>query len=400
MSKQSLICIAMPKWRGNYLKSTVQLMEGLSEEYNVLYVDYAYTLKDLLKAMYSGNILLVKSLLGIGGRIEKFDLKSGHSLKVLTLPPIIPANGFRSARVFDFFTRINAKIVQRCIIKYSRKLKITDPVVVNAFQPFLGKWLKGKLNEKTLIYYCYDEINAARWLSNHGKRYESEYIPNVDSVIVTSSELAKSKNSFNSDIHIVHNGVDFELFGRELDVYSENVSKRKIIGYVGSVDNRIDFDLLEYLSKMLPDYSFQFIGRFENDSESLLSLNKCSNVHLMGAQNPDTLAGLIESMDVCIVPFLENEFTRSIYPLKMNEYLSRGKPVVSTQFSDLSDFEGYIYTANSKEQFLGMIKKSILEKDPKMCLKRIELAKSNSWEVRANQFSRIIKNSYKQKDIL
>jgi hypothetical protein len=383
----------MPKWRGNYLKSTVQLMEGLSDEYDVLYVDYSYTFKDLLKATFSGNISLVKSILGIGGRIEKLDLKSGHSLKVLTLPPIIPANGFSSAKVFDFFTRINAKIVQRCIVKYSRKLKIADPIVVNAFQPFLGKWLKGKLNEKALIYYCYDEINAARWLSNHGKRYESEYIPIVDSVIVTSSELAKSKITFNSDLHIVHNGVDFDLFGRELDGYSKKDSNRKIIGYVGSVDDRIDFDLLEYLSEMLPHYSFQFIGRFEKGSESLLSINKCSNVQLLGAQNPENLAGLIESMDVCIVPFLENEFTRSIYPLKMNEYLSRGKPVVSTEFTDLSDFDGYIYKANSKEQFLEMIKKSIVENDQEMYLKRIELAKSNSWKVRANQFSMIIQNS-------
>ena len=32
-------------------------------------------------------------------------------------------------------------------------------------------------------------------------------------------------------------------------------------------------------------------------------------------------------------PFVKNDFTRGVYPLKINEYLAVGLPVVSTRFS-------------------------------------------------------------------
>ena len=43
-----IVCHAFPSWRGDYLKSTVQLMKELAVNHNVLYIDYAYSIKDIL----------------------------------------------------------------------------------------------------------------------------------------------------------------------------------------------------------------------------------------------------------------------------------------------------------------------------------------------------------------
>ena len=65
---ENIICVAFPSWEGNYMKSTVQLMTELSKENRVLYVDYLYTIKDLLTG---NNDLSAKRILGLEPRIEK-----------------------------------------------------------------------------------------------------------------------------------------------------------------------------------------------------------------------------------------------------------------------------------------------------------------------------------------
>ena len=44
IEKPALVCLAQPAWDGDYVKSTIRLMQALAARYRVLYVDYAYTL--------------------------------------------------------------------------------------------------------------------------------------------------------------------------------------------------------------------------------------------------------------------------------------------------------------------------------------------------------------------
>jgi hypothetical protein len=46
--KLDIVCHAFPSWRGDHVKSTIELMKEMALKHKVLYVDYAYTLKDLL----------------------------------------------------------------------------------------------------------------------------------------------------------------------------------------------------------------------------------------------------------------------------------------------------------------------------------------------------------------
>ena len=48
---QELIIVAQPSWDGNYAKSTVELARALRRYHRIIYVDYAYTLKDVLSAL-------------------------------------------------------------------------------------------------------------------------------------------------------------------------------------------------------------------------------------------------------------------------------------------------------------------------------------------------------------
>jgi hypothetical protein len=100
-------------------------------------------------------------------------------------------------------------------------------------------------------------------------------------------------------------------------------------------------------------------------------------------------------MDCALIPFLCNTLTASIYPLKINEYLAAGKPVVSTGFSDdIRSFADCIYLAENPGDFVRLVGEALAENDPEKTRRRIEVAESNTWEARIRQLQDIV-TSYK-----
>ena len=93
---------------------------------------------------------------------------------------------------------------------------------------------------------------------------------------------------------------------------------------------------------------------------------------------------------VCIIPFVKNEFTKYIYPLKINEYLAMGKPVVTTNFADLSSFTSIASIAQSTEDFLKAISSELAQNTSKREAERLKFAAKNSWNHRATQLKKMI----------
>jgi glycosyltransferase involved in cell wall biosynthesis len=170
---------------------------------------------------------------------------------------------------------------------------------------------------------------------------------------------------------------------------------KKIIGYVGSVDDRLDYDILQHLFKQMPDATFTFVGRITSDRGEAI-LKKYKNVRLEGAKAPDLLPAYSKNFSVGIIPFIKDEFTRGIYPMKINEYLAAGLPVVSTDFSDLSDFESIIKISDNKEGFLKYILEEINNDTTAKRESRLTVAEGNTWGKRAEELSDVIKTVEKE----
>lgn len=388
MNQQSdIICLGLPAWEGDYLKSTVQLMSEMTHFSRVLYVEYTYTWVDVVRGLLGKNNAPIKRILGKENRLRNIKLANGNEILVLTLPAILPINWISNKSIYAFFLKINTKSIERTIKKVIQKVKINNPLIINAFQPSFGLNLKGKFNEKATIYYCYDEISEASWCKKHGAWTEQAYMKMVNAVVVSSKSLLERKKAIQPNTFLVKNGVDTSIFSQFKK--SENAEK-KTIGYIGSIDDRIDTEMMQKIIEAMPNYHFLFVGRIIDKSiES--NLNRCPNVEFTGAKQPNELAKYMEKIDVGLIPFEKNEFTKSIYPLKINEYLASGMPVVSTNFADLTDFEGLIYESD-ETNFEENIKTAIAEKSKILIEKRIAFAKANSWKNRAVELNKIIEN--------
>lgn len=162
-----------------------------------------------------------------------------------------------------------------------------------------------------------------------------------------------------------------------------------MVGYIGSIDDRLDYNLIEYLIQKMQNVTFIFVGRIVDRSGERI-LRKYNNVLLEGNQKVTTLPNYLRKFAVGIIPFLKNEFNKGIYPLKINEYLAAGLPIVSTNFADLTEFKSVIRISESKKQFFEMIMEELDTDTIDKKNKRLQIAKVNSWEQRANEISDII----------
>jgi glycosyltransferase involved in cell wall biosynthesis len=375
--KKTIICHSFPAWDAPYIKSTLELMKRLSATHRVIIIDYHYTWKDLFTNKYAPK----KALLGLASRWRKINTQYG-TVEVYNTPPVFPVNWINHKRFFKLVAGINGWLISNTLKRLQKRLIPEETVMVNAFNPVYGMLTHDTWKVSKKIYYCYDEIEGTTWSSKWGAPYEKEYLKKVDKVVTSSTELCRSKSLINPVCHLVKNGVDLNIFGKP-----ELVKSRKwVIGYIGAIDQRIDAHLVSSLASQLPEYEFRFIGPVV--SEAVRDLwRKHINIKCTGAVDQARLPEIIKSMDACIIPFVKNQLTASIYPLKINEYLAMGKPVVSTDFSDLSDFQSLISIATSPDEFLHCLEREIKNNTRLRIQKRVSFASQNGWESRAAQFA-------------
>lgn len=374
--KKTIVCHSFPAWDTPYIKSTIELLKQLSKDHRVIMIDYHYTIKDL----FFNKISPVKQISGVGSRVRMIQTEYGQ-IELISTSPVIPINWIKNKKLFHFMAKVNSRLIGKTIKKQLTKLGVQDYTLINAFNPIYGFFMKDIFKPLKTIYYCYDEIAATQWSSKHGATYEQAYIPMVDEVICTSSTLKAHKQEFAKEVKFIPNGVNLDIFLAT----DKEITNGKTIGYIGAIDNRIDFELIDYCAKTLSDHHFQFFGPIKTEIPILPA-----NVTFLGSVDQSKLPEKIEQFDVCLIPFVKTQLTEAIYPLKINEYLAMGKPVVTTHFSDLSDFKKVAEIAESKEDFLKAIKRSIRYNSRLKVQDRIEFAKGNSWENRAQEFAEAI----------
>lgn len=101
-------------------------------------------------------------------------------------------------------------------------------------------------------------------------------------------------------------------------------------GYVGRLDERIDWEALEAAARAHPSVSFLFVGSREPSVRAAWDrLAALPNVRSLGTVSHRRLAGVLAGLDVCLLPHRVTPLTDSMDPLKLYVYLAAGKPVAA-----------------------------------------------------------------------
>lgn len=387
ISGRNILCIANPSWYGNYAKTTVELMKVLGKTNRVLYVNPPHTIKVLTDAIRGKEKLPLKTILGLKKRVTKATDTKGD-IYVLRPPMNLTINFLPKGKLYNTLLRYNSWLVRKSIKKALRQLNMQDGLInFISLNPWLGLENANKLNEALLIYHCYDEVAGARWLGKHGPYLEKELMRKADAVIVTSQGLYDAKKNLAKKCFLVRNAVNALLYSKG---FHEEMHGKKIIGYIGSIDRRLDYKMLQYLVNELSDFEFVFIGRSRGDNEGIALLRHFKNVKFEGAKNVHELPDYLQTFSMGIIPFQMNDYNKNIYPLKINEYLAAGLPVVTTNFSFLDDFKNTVSIARNKEEFKKYILEELKNDTVEKKYYRKKVAFSNSWENRGEEISDVI----------
>jgi glycosyltransferase involved in cell wall biosynthesis len=156
---------------------------------------------------------------------------------------------------------------------------------------------------------------------------------------------------------IVPNGVDIELFDLESDPRITHQTP-PVVGFVGSFEYFIDFDLILDAAESLPEVRFLLVGdgrKFEYVKQQC-SERDLNNVELPGLVESNEVPDYLDRMDICLNTFERIPLAHSAVPLKLFEYLSQGRPVVSTRINEVQQIDdGFLHYADTPEELVSEI---------------------------------------------
>jgi teichuronic acid biosynthesis glycosyltransferase TuaH len=396
--KYDILMIALPRWDGKYSSTSYSLAKELSAVTRVFYFDNPFTIKDLLLNWQTKQIKTRLRAFFLGKNIFKHPDPDYPNLIVVIPPLVLPINWLPQGRLYRFLLRLNDLFLKRAVTKTLNVHYVSDFIYINSFNPFYGNFSVLPYHPKLFVYQTVDNISQSEYIAKHGTYLESEIAKKAHLTIVTSTELKKLMQAYSSNVLLLPNAADISHFNRAV---KEKLPRpfelkgipidTKIICYVGNICQRLDYELLKRIALENEEKILLLVGPKSIDKYKEVGLEKLTNVIFTGSKFLSDLPSYLKHSHCCIIPFVVNTLTRSIYPLKINEYLAAGKPVVTSDFSeDIRQFSDIAYVSQSHDEFISNISIAIDSDNQDKIFARLNRAAQNDWKARAKDLTDIL----------
>jgi glycosyltransferase involved in cell wall biosynthesis len=315
---------------------------------------------------------------------------------------MLPINWLPNGVLYNFFSAWNDRRISRSINKALKELEEKDFIFFNSFNPLYLSKLPKILQPKAFVYQSRDNIRALEpYLRKHGASNEIKAVRNANLSLVTSRTLQKDLTSLSGkEVAYFPNAADFDLFKtayeQQLDI-PEDIKDipKPIIGYTGNICHRLDYDLIKSICEESTDKSIVLVGPRNHRGHTNINLDNIPNLYFTGPKKIEQLPMYLAHFQVLILPFLCNEVTKSIYPLKINEYLASGKPIVATPFSeDIELFHPLISLEKDHKAFNESIAKELSTDTNQKAESRYLEASRNTWKGRVKLFWELLYQTF------
>lgn len=403
-SGYDIIMLALPRWDGAYSSTSYCLAKEFAKTHRVFYIDNPFTYKDFIYSYQEPKIQSRKTALLFGKEIFKKANGAPDNFTAVTPPLVIPSNFLPRGFIYNALSKINDKFIFATIRKIIKQKNISEFIFINSFNPFYARKFPADLKPLLKIYHTVDDISQSRYTSKHGQWLEKEAASRADLTFSTSKQLTILMQKVTANAYYLPNAAEISLFQQAAETKLERPAELKdittpVICYIGNLDKlRVDYILLKKIAEYHPDKTLLLVGPCATQCYKDYGLEKIKNIVITGAKPIHELPNYLQHVDCTIIPFVCSELTKSIYPLKINEYLAAGKPVVSTRFSeDITDFAEVTYLAESNEDFLQLINQAIAEDSIDKINKRRIVAEKNTWQARSEAFFSIVKKYLQRK---
>jgi UDP-galactopyranose mutase len=262
----------------------------------------------------------------------------------------------------------------------------------------------GHLKPTVTVYDCMDELSAFAGAPPQLLDREKELFSRADLVFTGGQSLYESKKSRHQAVYAFPSSIEREHFAMAKNEMPQPADQKDIphprMGFYGVIDERMDIDLVSEVARMRPDWHIILLGPVVKIDPA--TLPQLPNLHYPGMKSYKELPSYLSGWDVALLPFAMNESTKFISPTKTPEYLSAGKPVVSTPIRDVVKPYGelsLVHIAATAEEFVKAIEKALIQtSDTKWQADVDQFLSQLSWDKTWAHMTHLICNQLMSKD--
>ncbi len=270
------------------------------------------------------------------------------------------------------------------ILQKSRQMgkKITGLVVTSPhYLPLLGLVRK----DITCAYYASDDYRSYDGWKEMAEM-EKELVRRVDhSFFVSAGLMERAQREYGVDasrLSVSMNATEPRFF--PADTHAPVTPpcgglSRPIVGVVGGINDRLDFNLLRKCADLPELGSLLLVGPVPKERSpgltALLEHHKCVAV---GAQPHDGIHLWFQSLDVGLIPYTRTEFNRLCSPMRLFDHLASTAPLIATDACEqVAAFKERVSVCKTDDVFVETLVSNL------ECLRVQRPAQGITWSDRA-----------------
>lgn len=142
-------------------------------------------------------------------------------------------------------------------------------------------------------------------------------------------------------------------------IRKEKKKYRNCVGYIGKLGLRLDADLIDSVSEQCSDTLFVFVGGYLKGqiNKKLLDLfeNRENVIHIDSVPSAYVYP-ILDEFDILSIPHSVGKNENGGDPLKLYQYLTRNKPIITTPILGVEEFKQYITIDGNADKWVLFIK--------------------------------------------
>lgn len=291
-----------------------------------------------------------------------------RSTSLLFLPP----------RQLEPVVRLNAAWAERQLVHALPSLREGAAAWVRWPTPEIVAALP-RLRPAVVVYECVDSYwetpgVRGRWREVYDSA-ERRLCELADVVVATNETIAARLEGYGTPVELLPHGVD--LFPPR----PAPANERPVLGFVGSLDYRIDTAVVRALAQAHPEWRLRFLGPVQQGFDPAAYAD-LPNVTVEPPVPYARLAEVLAGFDVGLMPYFDHPVYRHMSPVKNLELLAAGRPAVARPSPALEPFRELLYLAETPAGFVAAVERALAEDGPELVARRRSAAAEHGWERR------------------
>lgn len=239
-----------------------------------------------------------------------------------------------------------------------------------------------RLSPAVTVYECVDavdlipELAESSWLTTF-QAAERKLVELADAVVTPSPALAERFGNVAREVHVVPHGVDLFPWSPR----SHESGQPVVLGFVGSLDFRIDMPVLRALATARPAWHIRLMGVVGPGFDAT-PVRDLPNVTIESRVDPQRLGEVLAGFDIGLMPYIDYPGYHYSNAVKNLELLAAGRPAVARPAPALAAFADALYFAATPDEFIAQCDRALAEDSLERAHARRGIAERHTWDDR------------------